>query len=188
MKNFEVGERVQFIYEGKLRTGIIEKLDGELVDIPLDGGTLYTRTDEIAKLDQPKPEKLPKEVVDVIGGYEDTYKDPRDRLIILKNIVAYMANFHTGNIKADNWIQDNKRRFIRAVLNGYVVEEEQKYYVKLLPNDCGFLNYSKITDWYSISSKSEIDHFQTKFTEKEIKSINERYWAFAVPVEEVEAE
>ncbi|EMK3136788.1 DUF1642 domain-containing protein [Listeria monocytogenes] len=34
--------------------------------------------------------------------------------------------------------------------------------------------------------KEELTSYKTRFTESEIKDINENYWAFKVPVEEVE--
>ncbi|WP_237558685.1 DUF1642 domain-containing protein, partial [Enterococcus hirae] len=40
--------------------------------------------------------------------------------------------------------------------------------------------------YYEIVPESENDGYRKQyFTEKEIKAIDERYWAFAVPVEEV---
>ncbi|EAG8523446.1 DUF1642 domain-containing protein [Listeria innocua] len=63
------------------------------------------------------------------------------------------------------------------------------YYVVFLPDDeFSYLKYNTIDRTAFVSEKIERDEFKTKFTEKEIKNMNENYWAFAVPVEEVEAE
>lgn len=192
MKKFEVGERVQFIYEGKLQTGIIEKLDRELVDIPLDGGTLYTRTDEIMKLDQPKPVKVPKIIADFIKEYEKITcenKQGRDftRAELLSTIWDSLGAIHADRDIESAWLRENFDKLIEAVMYDYVVEEEKKYYVQVISGDYGFLNCRRGN--YSLNDKKENGSTKTKFTEKEIKAIDDRLWAFAVPVEEeVEAE
>ena len=83
----------------------------------------------------------------------------------------------------------NLLKFYRAVESGYEVEEP-KYRV-LLPHRSS--NSKRITvlrknqrDGISIAkvlpnAESEADYL----TEKEIKSVDERYWPFAVPVEKV---
>lgn len=65
----------------------------------------------------------------------------------------------------------------------YVVKESL-YYVKLIDKEEGYLNYRKHFDIYTLHTKEETDSVQTKFTEKEIKDIDLRYWSFSIPVEE----
>jgi len=86
----------------------------------------------------------------------------------------------------DNDAAENDRRYLIAVqafLTGeYEVEKEPLYQIEL-PG----------TSWGAYLTKADngdIVIFQnttsgSNFTEAEIKSIDERYWAFAVPVEEV---
>ncbi|EPQ8049173.1 DUF1642 domain-containing protein [Listeria monocytogenes] len=63
------------------------------------------------------------------------------------------------------------------------------YYVVFLPDDeFSYLKYNTIDRTAFVSEKIERDEFKTKFTEQEIKNMDTRYWAFAVPVEEVEGE
>lgn len=222
MKNFEVGERVQFIYEGKLQTGIIEKLDGELVDIPLDGGTLYTRTDEIVKLDQPKPVPVPEAIgawlrsneehADLLDNYteEDALADT-----IHHTIYGLFANFPSTNPDVQlrepvlDWLCEDRRNYFKlvdAVRNGYVVEEEQKYYVRvpLFEEDEDASELVPSYKYLAINARSgasflcshrvalagdRLDSdWKSQLTEEQIKSADERYWQFAVPVEAVEAE
>ena len=81
----------------------------------------------------------------------------------------------------------------KAVINGYKVEKEPKYCV-VLPeitgsnekylvkaNDSGNL-------WIDggLGYIKRLEDISYKFTEQEIKEFDDRYWAFAVPVEEVE--
>ncbi|MBC1388632.1 DUF1642 domain-containing protein, partial [Listeria innocua] len=67
---------------------------------------------------------------------------------------------------------------------GYEVEKEQLYYVKLIDQATGYLNVRR-DGCKSLNNSVQNDIFKTKFTEAEIKAIDERYWQFAVPVEEV---
>lgn len=243
MKKFEVGERVQFIYAGKLLTGRINDFSqvyGELhVNIEADDDQVYVKAKmgEIAKLDQPEPQsekvkkineimlelihrkdmdilsddditrmliealdivntldepkpvKVPKYVAEFIKRYEKV-EDEKPKISVLDNILRDLYDKYQNDIenKVLDWIarSSNLLTLIDAVRNGYVVEEEPKYYVKLLPMEEGFLNLLTETETYDISSALERKGFKTKFTEKEIKAIDERLWAFAVPVEEVE--
>ena len=69
----------------------------------------------------------------------------------------------------------------------WVAEETEKplCYVQFLKGDNKkVLNKDLINGDLFISSKDECDRFKTKFTEAEIKAIDERYWQFAVPMEE----
>jgi len=85
---------------------------------------------------------------------------------------------------------DNHKDFdfmadINNVVMGTAIFPEKKYYVKLIKNsDFSYLNRSKLNNCYMTSSCQSDDVFQTEFTEQEIKDIDPRYMAFAVPVEE----
>lgn len=62
---------------------------------------------------------------------------------------------------------------------------EQKYYVKLLDKEEGYLNYQKsFNDYFVNNNKYEDSDYQTQFTISEIEAIDPRYKAFAVPVED----
>lgn len=83
-----------------------------------------------------------------------------------------------------NWVVDNENDELtaKAWIFGYEVEKEQLYQIQF-PG----------TSWGAYLTKADngdLVIFQnadsgSNFTESEIKSIDERYWAFAVPVEEV---
>ena len=76
----------------------------------------------------------------------------------------------------------NSNRFARAFMSmDYEVEKEPLYYIKLPSTYNTFLVESDDGDlivWQNTDKG-------TPFTEKRIKEIDERYWPFAVPVEEV---
>lgn len=85
--------------------------------------------------------------------------------------------------KADRWIEDNQETFARAWLDGYEVEKESLYYVILSENKDGW-KYTFLDE----AGSADFTNYKVgipTFTEKEIKAIDERFWPFSVPVEEV---
>lgn len=186
MKNFEVGERVQVIEDNKVQIVRIVNNDDVYHPIFERGDGLYSRhVTGIAKLDQPEPVKVPKETADFI----ETYGSSNDRYSVLAAIMKDIIDCYDPD--TDDLFIDSLEKNIQAVLNGYVVEEEKKYYVKIVYTAGGFLNLQTERDGsfcYRLRGASEPEGYKTKFTEKEIKAIDERLWQFAVPVEEVEAE
>lgn len=94
--------------------------------------------------------------------------------------------------KASVWLEDsmNQNIFAQAWLFGYEVEKEPLYYVyfpEIIASPEMF--FPDIEGAYLLKSDDGIeladnnDFEDMKFTEREIKAIDERYWAFAVPVE-----
>ncbi|HAK1109567.1 TPA: DUF1642 domain-containing protein [Listeria monocytogenes] len=75
---------------------------------------------------------------------------------------------------------DNQGLLARAWLDGYEVEKEPLYYVKL-----PYFGYVTNRMDYTLS-QSKTD--AVMLTESKIKRMDERYWQFAVPVEEAEGE
>lgn len=99
----------------------------------------------------------------------------------------------------DNDQKENQRRhilFLQAYTDGYEVEKP-KYYVELpfeeWDEDAAELNAKSIYLGFDITTdetrymatKKGWGDFKTKLDEETIKSIDERYWPFAVPVEKV---
>lgn len=99
--------------------------------------------------------------------------------------------------KADRWIEDNQETFARAWIDGYEVEKEPLYYVRLpyevwdeeaaeLKTEYLYLHYEITSDETRIfPTKEPRKGFVAKLDELTIKSADENYWPFAVPVEEV---
>lgn len=87
-----------------------------------------------------------------------------------------------------NWVVDNENDELtaKAWMFGYEVEKEPVYEVVFLESDDErYLLMELGEKSYEVVPESENDGYRTQwFTESEIKSIDERYWAFAVPVEE----
>ncbi|HAB7745314.1 TPA_asm: DUF1642 domain-containing protein [Listeria monocytogenes] len=193
---FEVGERVQFIEGNEVKTGkVLEPWIDKAYRVETkEEKSIILKEIRVAKLDQPEPVKVPKFVADLISDYEaevlDFYSNQDNVLECI------LQDWKSDSFCAEHldWITVNLITLIDAVRNGYVVEEDKKYYVQIVPiadDDDGYLNLYTDKDgsfYYNIGSSIEGNSFKAKFTEKEIKAIDEKLWAFAVPVEEVEAQ
>ena len=87
--------------------------------------------------------------------------------------------------KADRWIEDNQETFARAWIDGYEVEKEPLYSViiagEYLVKEISCSNEVKLVSTAYLPQYLA-HHYQ--LTEKQIKEIDERFWPFAVPVEE----
>ena len=86
--------------------------------------------------------------------------------------------------------------YLIRMKNGYEVEKEPLYQVKIpevnwdeysseLVTEYAFIIWDRTSHEYKLSaSNKDYKSWRASLTESEIKAIDERYWAFAVPVEE----
>ncbi|EGO5058308.1 DUF1642 domain-containing protein [Enterococcus faecalis] len=77
-----------------------------------------------------------------------------------------------------NWLSDNADTLFTlcdAIQYGYEVEKEQLYYVKL--PEIGYMRFGK--KYFYSTNKEDAK----RYTENQIKAIDERYWPFAVKVD-----
>ena len=126
------------------------------------------------QLDEPKPVKVKQFVADWITHSKN----------IGRSLFGAMSIFEE-NFEIKKWMQwaENQETFARAWLDGYEVEEEKKYFVKL-----------KAVDQYLVSVKDEDflgflqSRLRSKFTRKELEDAN-LGWVFdceGIEIEEVE--
>lgn len=88
--------------------------------------------------------------------------------------------------KAVRWYVDNPYKFIQAYVNGYTIEKEPLYIVSMMDLGIGRIILIKNSLGYSFELESKNNgHWEVHFTEQQIKEYDKRYWAFAVPVEEM---
>lgn len=66
---------------------------------------------------------------------------------------------------------ENRKRLIKAILDGYEVEKEKRYLVKIIgiTDYNNYLNYHKKEKVWTIESKMEVDAIRTKHTRKELE-------------------
>ena len=156
------------------------------------------------------PKALPEvpQCVDyAIRSLSDGIRGAFDVIYLIKCTVEQEKRYTPNWVEVYEWIFEygNSAIFERAFLDGYTVEKpkENLYFVKLpgiptmnsyMCKSCspGEIGYS---DKYSSKNSNEVRFglrydkkysggWQRQFTESEIKAIDERYWAFAVSVEE----
>lgn len=140
--------------------------------------------EDLKKLDEPQKVKVPAFVDEWI---EMNKAGDVPIMFILKYFGEWfeMSENKELNDETCEWVIRNPEKFMRAWLDGYEVKEEPKYLV-LFPCD-----KRKTGHQFSYLMKdgrqcycSDLETIP-ELTESTIKSIDERYWPFAVPVEKV---
>lgn len=148
--------------------------------------------EDLKQLDEPRKVKVKKFVADWISfvktnglKFKNTYGfyeeiAPSDDVY---RVMYYIFKESIADKGIRKWVVDNIDTFARAWLDGYDVEKEKKYFVKL-----------KAVDQYLVSVKDEDflgflqSRLRSKFTRKELEDA-EFGWVFScegVEVEEVE--
>ncbi|HHA4396220.1 TPA: DUF1642 domain-containing protein [Enterococcus faecium] len=134
---------------------------------------------DLEQLDEPQKPVVPQSIAVLIEKYKEDDVQLTDILVCFKD----WSESEEGDYRDEiSWVVANPETFMRAWLDGYEVEKEPLYYVKIP---------SLAYDMFLVKGEDgELIVFQntscgTKFTEVEIKAIDERFWAFAVPVDEV---
>lgn len=138
-------------------------------------------------VDEPKKVVIPKFVAD----YIDITKNDG---VSLERVIQHIPGMPG---KVWGWKKCNLEKFIRAWIDDYEIEKEPLYRVELpqfqFDEEAGEMQtvnlclawdfQSDETRWIMFSG-SNTTRFKTNLTEEIIKSLDERFWAFAVPVEE----
>ena len=95
-------------------------------------------------------------------------------------------------LEVEKFVLKNPITFLNAVITGkYEVEKPQLFYIDLpkvfgLSDSTGDSTFVSKAEGGTISEFTKGKDYALKLTEQEIKSIDERYWQFAVPVEDGE--
>ena len=171
-------------------------------------GNLWTALDKMKDWQPPKalPE-VPQCVDYAIRSLSDGIRGAFDAIYLIKCSVEQEKRYTPKWVEVYEWIFEygNSAIFERAFLDGYTVEKPKEilYFVKLpgvptlnsymckscSPGELGYLEKysSKEPNKNSFCSRYDKKYYggwQRQFTEAEIKAIDERYWPFALPVEE----
>ncbi|WP_457922598.1 DUF1642 domain-containing protein [Enterococcus faecalis] len=162
--------------------GILEGLEGDsFIEKYNEGYDQAVRDCLIAvkQLDESKKTVLPKKADDFIKEGEGLGSDKVD---IIDSAISFARAMPNNEFSL--WFKSNRDLFVDALANGYEVEKEQlykvvidhKYLVQLFSGrtDARLVEYEELTNWHDSAYK---------LTESVIKSIDERYWPFAVKVE-----
>ncbi|EME3501127.1 DUF1642 domain-containing protein [Enterococcus faecium] len=135
----------------------------------------------IKQLDEPQKPVVPKFVA-------EWFEQHKDQLgYSIWELVGESHKSYTTN-KSDMryWVCQEPNEPFETLIrmkDGYEVEKEPKYYL-ILPHITK-MTHGHATKIHNISTGVTKDLAYDIFSEEEIKEIDERYWPFAVPVEEV---
>ncbi len=143
----------------------------------------------VEQLDEPEKVKIPQFVADWIKKCK-TFKNFIASLSFALQPVVWAENSLSD--ECIDWLMnaDNQETFARAWLDGYEVEEEKRYLVKVKGvNEYGcYLNKGLLSKEYFLESKAEIGGCITKHTRKELEEAGFS-WVFdceGIEIEEVE--
>lgn len=138
---------------------------------------------DLQQLDEPKKVKIPQFVADVIEGARE--KSPE-----LEDALHY--TWGNGTKEFTEWYnkKSNRDLFARAWLDGYEVEKEKRYIVKVKAiTSCNkFLSFSSLVESWFFCNFCPSDNIKQKHTRKELEEAGFG-WVFDCPgieIEEVE--
>lgn len=185
MTKFKIGDRVQYILDSELITGTVRDYERNgnclVVGDGDEGGYSY---DDLELAPAPALVVVPGIVGWVIDAYQKEKNYPEigayERGRTLYEFMGHLrrdTGYKTSEVRS--WaMQDdaNMRLLARAWLDGYTVEKEPLYYVRL-PH---FGYITNRMDYTLSQSKDDA----VALTESKIKGIDKGYWQFAVPIEE----
>ncbi|EKZ0141631.1 DUF1642 domain-containing protein [Enterococcus faecalis] len=155
---------------------LIEEL--ECLEVPTDSldylkGANYAVEKAISLAKQLKESKkavLPKSADEFI---KEGLSMGSDKVDIIGSAVSFSSSMPDDEFSL--WFKSNRDLFVDTLANGYEVEKEPLYYVKL--PEIGYMRFG-----FCIPITESIDEAK-KYTEQEIKAVDERYWPFAVEVD-----
>lgn len=145
----------------------------------------------IEHLDEPQKVEVPQFVADWIKYCKGTGVNLQ-RALNMEDLDFYNYANQEDDLKLKEFFEteNNQDIFARAWLDGYTVEEEKRYLVKVKGvNDYGcYLNKGLLSKEYFWESKAEIGGCRTKHTRKQLED-DDFGWVFDCPgieIEEVE--
>lgn len=134
--------------------------------------------DKLKQLDEPKVQ-VPEFIADWIKKCKE------------ESIVPLAGAFEYGNAELESYLSDwsNQETFARAWLDGYEVEKEKRYYVRLkgVDENYNYLNRINHLDAWCLAEIKTDKKFRTTHTRKELEDAGFG-WVFDCPGMEVEEE
>ncbi|MDH5115297.1 DUF1642 domain-containing protein, partial [Lactococcus lactis] len=147
---------------------------------------------KLLKLQQQALPVVPECVAGAIESIPDHYS-AFEAIDLIKSKVEVFTEENKDWLQVYNWLCegiDNQDTFALAfITRKYQVEKPQLFYIDL-PKVFGLSDSTSDSTFVSKAESGIISEFTKgkdyalKLTEQEIKSIDERYWQFAVPVED----
>ena len=135
-------------------------------------------------------QQSPKELVKVrqfVADWFEKNKDNLEQAIYGATVDCYNKESSEED-KFLNWLDDTETNsyetLIRMKLEGYLIDDDKLYEVVFLDDGNDRLILNKNGKRLLIDFDEDVEAYcKTEFTEKEIKAIDKRYWAFRKEVE-----
>lgn len=145
---------------------LIDKYEDKLKDVQLKfGANFKTKVyeellEDLKQLDEPQKPVVPQFVADWIEEGKKHCKDVSD-----------LFDFDFTNEEVGNWFLQEKPFDLvaRAWLDGYTVDKEKRYLVKIKGVVCPYLNYDTINELWFYNKKIEGAYTKTQHTRKELE-------------------
>ncbi|EGP3531412.1 DUF1642 domain-containing protein [Listeria monocytogenes] len=195
---FKEGDKVQFIENNELIIGTIKRVNNDVgwVDLKVsDLSWFFRKLEDVVKVKEPELIAVPRFAADWIKHCKQREYD-----------LACLLDYEDSDMSAEmyEWLissADNQELLARAWLDGYEVEKEPLYYVRL-PFASRSTDFEKETTYTYIIVNITTDEMQpsisnrnygswkAELTEAQIKGMpgGDLYWQFAVHVRDLEGE
>lgn len=135
--------------------------------------------DMIEQLDEPERVQIPQFVADWIEACKEN------------NIISLSGAFEYAKGEVEIWLSswENQEIFALAWINGYEVEKEKRYYIRLknVDENYNYLNRINHLDAWCLAEIKTDKKFRTTHTRKELEDAGFG-WVFDCPGMEVEEE
>ncbi|MFO7175399.1 DUF1642 domain-containing protein [Enterococcus faecium] len=164
-----------------------------LISEQLKYGLYKEILEDLKQLDEPQKSVVPKFVAEWIEKLRKQivpyhFESGARFMMFIGRDFHHKKGLILINEEIRQWLEKDGNEVIlsNAIDCGYEVEKEPLYRVVI--NNRYLAKMSNFSDVVILVSEDEISECATEsyeLTEKQIKAIDERYWAFAVPVEEV---
>lgn len=166
-----------------------KELRKAIIELPVDCSGLRPKIDQLTTLelikllDEPEKVKIPQFVAEYIEQKKD------DDYHLLGAMIEIRSH---KNKEIDEWFEedDNIELFARAWLDGYEVEKEKRYYIRLKIDDenYNYLNYIKHLSAWCLAGIKKDKKFRTEHTRKQLEDagFGEVFNSTLFEVEEVE--
>lgn len=120
--------------------------------------------EDLKLLDEPEFEHKKVKIPQFVADWIEQCKAKRKRLLT--------ALLYTPE-KVNSWVDnpDNQKLFARAYLDGYEVEKEKRYIIKLkrVPDGAKFLKYVKVTQEWYFGMRRHYSDMEVSHTRKELE-------------------
>lgn len=169
----------------------IQELIKEYEGVPFSIVSINEVLEDLKQLDEPQKPVVPQFVADWIEYCKNTF------LSIARALAVSEEDFYNYANQKDRLdllyflgSMINQEKFARAWIDGYTVEKEKRYLVKIIgiKDYDSYLNYRKKENIWTIESKMETDIIRISHTRKELEDAGFG-WIFScegIEVEEVE--